>query len=122
MPTQREHDALENARKKQAQGRGLKNSEIALLRHAEKVDAQIAKPARRPAASTLSEGDTRTALQAGKDKLSSAGTSNAPDLTAALAALTARVASLESLTTGLTRQTVTYCSGGSPTSKTILMS
>ena len=38
------------------------------------------------------------------------------------AALTARVEALEDLTTGLTRQTVDYCTGSSPSSVTILMS
>ena len=38
------------------------------------------------------------------------------------AALTARVEALETLTTGLTRQTVDYCTGSSPSSVTILMS
>ncbi len=36
--------------------------------------------------------------------------------------LSDRIAALETLTTGLSRTTVTYCSGGSSSSKTILMS
>ncbi len=107
-------DALEIARRKQAQGRGLKNSEIALLRHAEKVDAQIVDRPRSAPPAPLSEGDTRTTLNAGKDTLASAKPGG-PDLTA-------RIAVLEALLSGLTRQTVTYCSGGSSSSKTILMS
>ena len=39
-----------------------------------------------------------------------------------LTALTARVATLETLTSGLSRQSVTYCDGGSNTSITILRS
>lgn|SRR5574343_419246 len=108
-----EADALENARRKQEQGRGLKNSEIALLRHAEKVDAQIVRSPTKPAPVQTSEGDTRTTLNAGKDRLASAPTGGD---------LTARVAALEALLSGLTRQTVTYCSGGSSTTKTVLMS
>lgn len=38
------------------------------------------------------------------------------------AALTARVAVLETLTSGLSRQSVSYCTGSSPSSVTILMS
>jgi hypothetical protein len=39
-----------------------------------------------------------------------------------LSALIARIAALETLLSGLSRQTVTYCTGGSSSSKTILMS
>ena len=38
------------------------------------------------------------------------------------AGLDARITTLETLTTGLTRQTVDYCTGSSPSSVTILMS
>ena len=114
MATERD-DPLERAQMKQAQGRGLKNSELALLRHAEKVQVFKSKP--RPPVPTISEGDTRTSLQAGRDSLASAA-GRPTDLTA----LTARVVALEALLAGLTQQTVTYCSGGSSSSKTILMS
>jgi hypothetical protein len=45
-----------------------------------------------------------------------------PTLNARVTALETSVATLNTLVSGLSRQTVTYCSGGSPTSKTILMS
>jgi hypothetical protein len=38
------------------------------------------------------------------------------------AALTARVATLETLTSGMSRQSVSYCTGSSPSTVTILMS
>jgi len=117
MSTERD-DPLERAQMKQAQGRGLKNSELALLRHAEKVQVFKSKP--RANAPTISEADTRTSLQAGRDALTSAA-GRPTDLTD-LTALTARVAVLEDLLAGLSRQTITYCSGGSSSSKTIVMS
>lgn len=114
METEQEK-ALFIAQMKQAQGRGLKNSEIALLRHNEKLKVFPRSP--RAASTVISEADTRTSLQSGKDSLASAaGRSAGTD-----AALTARVAALETLLAGLSRQTISYCSGGTTTSKTILM-
>lgn len=125
MPTERDDNPLRTALQKRDQGRGMKASEAALIRAAEKVQVFPRKP--RPEPHSISEGDTRTTMLAGKDTLASAagGGAGAADL----AALEARIAALETyktvtldpLLSGLSRQTVTYCSGGSSSSKTILM-
>jgi len=146
-------DPLALARMKQAQGRGLKNSELTLLRHADNLrvfDSQRSQPP-----PTTSEGDTRTAMQAGKDTLASARgidsaltarvgavetttathtgqisthtgqisthTTNIAANATAITELTARVQTLETLVLNLTRQSVSYCTGGSTVTKTILM-
>lgn len=121
MLTNDQKSELARIRTKRNEGRGIGASEAAFQRHAEKVASQIVQPRPRSEAARISEADTRTTMQAGKDTLASAagrGGASAADLTA----LTARVAALETLLSGLTRQTVTYCSGGSSSSKTILMS
>jgi len=140
-------DPLALARMKQAQGRGLKNSELTLLRHADNLrvfDSQRSQPP-----PTTSEGDTRTAMQAGKDTLASARgidsaltarvgavettttthtgqisthTTNIAANATAITELTARVLALETLLSGLTKQSVSYCTGGSTVPKQILMS
>jgi hypothetical protein len=112
METEKEN-ALLTAQMKRAQGRGLKNSEIALLRHNEKVKVFERSP--RTQSTVMSEADTRTSLQSGRDSLASVA--RATD-----SSLAARVATLETLLAGLSRQTITYCSGGSSSSKTIVMS
>lgn len=121
METEQEK-ALFIAQMKQAQGRGLKNSEITLLRHNEKLKVFPRSP--RATSTVVSEADTRTSLQSGKDSLASAAGRAGTDaaLTARVTALEARVTALETLLAGLSRQTITYCSGGSSTSKTIVMS
>ena len=132
---------------KRAQGRGLKNSEITLLSHADNLRVFDRQPS--PTPSTTSEGDTRTTMQAGKDTLAAARgidaaltarvaavettttthtsqiSTNTTNITAnatAITALTARVVALETLLSGLTKQTVSYCTSGSPVTKQILMS
>ena len=140
-------DLLALARMKRAQGRGLKNSEITLLSHADNLRVFDRQPS--PTPSTTSEGDTRTTMQAGKDTLAAArgidaaltarvtavetttathtgqistNTTNIAANAAAITALTARVVTLENLVLNLTRQNVSYCTGGSTVTKTILMS
>lgn len=132
---------------KRAQGRGLKNSEITLLSHADNLRVFDRQPS--PTPSTTSEGDTRTTMQAGKDTLAAARgidaaltarvtavetttsthtgqiSSNTGDIsthTGQISALTARVLALETLLSGLTKQNVSYCTGGSTVTKQILMS
>ena len=59
--------SLRVALAKQADGRGLKNSEISALRHFER--AKVFPPAPRSEARRISEGDTRTEMDTGKDRL-----------------------------------------------------
>jgi hypothetical protein len=130
MLTDDQESELARIRAKRKEGRGIGASEAAFQRHAEKVASQIVKPRPRSEATRISEADTRTTMLAGKDTLAAAAGGGGGASTAALAALEARIAALETynsgtlipLVTGLTRQTVTYCSGGSSSSKTILMS
>lgn len=120
MLTDDQQSELTRIQTKRREGRGIGASEAAFQRHAEKVKAQIMAPRPRSEATRISEADTRTTMLAGKDTLAASEGGGAS--TASVAALGARIAVLESLLSGLTRQTVTYCSGGSSSSATILMS
>lgn len=128
MLTDDQQSELTRIQTKRREGRGIGASEAAFQRHAEKVKAQIMAPRPRSEATRISEADTRTTMLAGKDTLAASEGGGAS--TASVAALEARIAALETyktvtldpLLSGLSRQTVTYCSGGSSSSKTILMS
>lgn len=125
-------DELRTALAKKAQGRGLKNSEITALRHYEQALARPASVTReeppRPHSITRGEReDAQNQMKTHRDTLAKDG--GGPDLTARVAALEASVAALQAsvtalltLTSGLSRTSVTYCVSGASSSKTILMS
>lgn len=102
---------LETALAKRKQGRGMKNSEIAEIRHYEQALVKTDRSSARNSLTPYSESTMVT----NRDTLFK---SNGGGTDAALAA---RVAALEALLAGLSRQTISYCSGGTTTSKTILM-
>jgi len=111
MTSDGSNDVLRNALAKREQGRGLKNSEITAIRHYEQA---LVKSDRAPISRRSPAPVSEATMVANRDTLARS--------TGADAALAARVAVLEALLSGLTRQTITYCSGGSSSSKTILMS
>jgi hypothetical protein len=118
---------LETALRKQAQGRGTNNTEKRLLSDLERGRigrdhfSQIYSAPERSRAKDIETAEQTRSVRAtsphtqigtGKDKIYGSGDDG----------LAARVAVLEALLSGLSRQTVSYCTGGVTSSKTILMS
>lgn len=104
MTDEQKAAALRVAQIKQAQGRGLKNSEITMLRAFER--AQIRPPRPPVKATKIGEADTRTSPTTGKDTLqSSGGASNSSS------GLEARIAALEQRLLGYVDQVIQTCDG-----------
>tara|TARA_R110002126_G_scaffold192782_2_gene341045 strand:+ start:272 stop:610 length:339 start_codon:yes stop_codon:yes gene_type:complete len=105
------NNVLMTALAKRQQGRGMKGSEIAEIRHYEQALVKGDRAAPRKALSPYSE----STMVANRDTLAKTS-GNGTDT-----ALAARVAVLEALLAGMSRQTISYCSSGTTTSKTIVM-
>lgn len=105
------NSVLKTALAKREQGRGMKGSEIAEIRHYEQA---LIRPDRAAPRKTLTPYSEST-MVSNRDTLVKSG-GNGTD-----SALAARVAILEALLAGMSRQTISYCSSGTTTSKTIVM-
>lgn len=112
MAYKEEEGVLETALSKREQGRGMNNSEIAAIRHYEQA---LVRPDRAAPRKTLTPYSESTMVSNRDTLVKSVGGGSD-------ASLAARVATLEALLAGLSRQTISYCSGGTTTSKTIVMS
>ena len=119
--TEEQKKRLDSALAKREGGYGMKNSEIAMVRAfdrgriSEHFDRLKSAPFSPPTMLRSLESTTVERVDGLAEKLRGGRGGEETDYES-------RIAALEALLTGLTRKSITYCSGGSSSTKTILMS